>query len=348
MNFQIRPFDLYTATQAEWAALNVLKNRIDAELDPDEPPESVEDHARRLRSLPPSKNLLLWVAWAPDDNGALGMATLSALTEDTNRHLAPVSISVLPEARCRGIATRLLRPVAEAARKAGRRLLMAQTASQAPGGEPFIRGIGGVVGLVNSFSRLELAGLDRDLMRSWRGRAVERAEGFEIGLWEGPYPKEDLDAVLAMILVMNTAPRGELDMGDFEPTADLMREWDTSMAESRTERWTIYVRHVESGKFAGYTEVFWNPARPETVNQGDTGVFPQYRNRGLGRWLKAAMVDRVLRDRPQVRRIRTENATSNAPMLGINREMGFVHYRTSIDWQVEVGRVFEYLGNRSA
>jgi len=347
MSVQIRPFDLYTATEAEWAALNALKNRIDAELDPDEPPESVEDHARRLRSLPPSKNLLVWVAWDLDGGSALGMATLSALTGDAKRHLAPVSISVLPEARRMGIATRLLRPVAEAARTAGLRLLMAQTASQAPAGEPFIRGIGGVVGLTNSFSRLDLAGLDRELMRSWRERAVERAGGFEIGLWEGPYPKEDLDAVLAMILVMNTAPRGELDIGDFEPTAELMQEWDSSMAEIGVERWTMHVRHMESGKFAGYTEVFWNPARPETVNQGDTGVFPQYRNRGLGRWLKAAMAEKVLRDRPQVRRIRTENATSNAPMLGINREMGFVHYRTSIDWQVEVDRVFEYLESRS-
>ena len=49
----------------------------------------------------------------------------------------------------------------------------------------------------------------------------------------------------------------------------------------------------------------WNPNRPELLGQGMTGVFPQYRNRGLGRWLKAAMLDKVLKERPQVKYVRT-------------------------------------------
>ena len=57
----------------------------------------------------------------------------------------------------------------------------------------------------------------------------------------------------------------------------------------------------------------YRPSRPEVLGQGDTGVFPEYRNRGLGRWLKAPMIEKVLRHRPQVKRVHTGNTKSNAP-----------------------------------
>lgn len=44
-----------------------------------------------------------------------------------------------------------------------------------------------------------------------------------------------------------------------------------------------------------------------------------------------------------VERIRTGNAGSNAPMLRINRELGFKPYKSITVWQVGVDRVLEYL-----
>ncbi len=55
------------------------------------------------------------------------------------------------------------------------------------------------------------------------------------------------------------------------------------------------------------------------------------------------MAEKVLRDRPQVKRIRTGNAHSNAPMLRINEQMGFKPYKSVFMWQVEVSKVMEYL-----
>jgi GNAT superfamily N-acetyltransferase len=74
-----------------------------------------------------------------------------------------------------------------------------------------------------------------------------------------------------------------------------------------------------------------------------TGVFPQYRKKGLGRWLKAAMLEKVLKELPQVKFIRTGNADSNAAMLRINNELGFKPYMADTLWQVELQKVFEYL-----
>jgi hypothetical protein len=72
-------------------------------------------------------------------------------------------------------------------------------------------------------------------------------------------------------------------------------------------------------------------------------VFPQYRNKGLGRWLKATMLERVLRERPQVKFVRTGNADSNAAMLRINQELGFKPYLSQCIWQVATVQIMSYL-----
>jgi hypothetical protein len=63
----------------------------------------------------------------------------------------------------------------------------------------------------------------------------------------------------------------------------------------------------------------------------------------LGRWLKAAMLDKVLKERPQVKYVRTGNADSNAAMLKINTELGFKPYTADAIWQVELQKVLDYL-----
>ena len=78
--------------------------------------------------------------------------------------------------------------------------------------------------------------------------------------------------------------------------------------------------------------------------QGNTGVFPEFRGRRLGRWLKAAMLEKVLRDRPEARFLRSSNADSNAAMLRINQELGFRPYLSRTIWQTEIEKIEAYLG----
>ena len=74
-----------------------------------------------------------------------------------------------------------------------------------------------------------------------------------------------------------------------------------------------------------------------------TGVFPTFRNKGLGRRLKAEMLEKVIADRPQVKYVRTDNADMNAPMMKINSELGFKPYIAECVWQVETEKVSDYL-----
>jgi mycothiol synthase len=77
------------------------------------------------------------------------------------------------------------------------------------------------------------------------------------------------------------------------------------------------------------------------AQQGDTAVLDSYRNRGLGRWLKATMLEKVRQERPETRFIRTANAYSNKPMK-VNTELGFEHYTTDRLWQIEAERIMNH------
>ena len=82
------------------------------------------------------------------------------------------------------------------------------------------------------------------------------------------------------------------------------------------------------------------------ARQNDTGVDPAHRERGLGRWLKADMLRRVLAERPGIELVETWNAGSNAPMLAINHELGFRLARVSGNWQADIDVVRKHLEER--
>jgi GNAT superfamily N-acetyltransferase len=96
----------------------------------------------------------------------------------------------------------------------------------------------------------------------------------------------------------------------------------------------VYVAREADGSLSGMTDVSYHPARPDRVQQRFTGVRPDCRGRGIGKWLKAEMLVRIRDAYPQARWVVTENATSNAAMLAINRALGFRAHRAGSTYQI--------------
>jgi GNAT superfamily N-acetyltransferase len=340
---EILPFDGKGATQAEYAALNRHANRLRKERLPDDPPIPLEETLQNLHSIPPFVDLRLWAAWSPDQTEMVGLAELVLLRLEENQHMAQFDISVLPEYRRQGVGKQLLALITETARQDQRRLLMTNTVDRIPGGEAFMLRIGAQKGLEAHTNQLRMDELDAALVQDWLQRGEANLADFELGLWEGPYPDDKLPEVCELFDLTNQQPHGELEIEDIHLTPEQIRQMEANIFARGNQRWSFYVIERSTSKFAGYTETVWNPNRPEVLRQDMTGVFPQYRNKGLGRWLKAAMLDKVIRERPQVKYIRTGNADTNAAMLKINNELGFKPYLADALWQVEIEKVMEYL-----
>ncbi|HEX7023095.1 MAG TPA: GNAT family N-acetyltransferase [Trueperaceae bacterium] len=342
---EIKAFDPSTASEAELAAFTSFDNEMLSESRPDEAPRSLTEIRQELTSIPAFIKLAAWGVWRGPKLVAEGHVT--TWQAEDNRHLAEVHLAVLPEFRRRGLATELLAYLAREAVTQQRRLLIGTTDSFVPAGEAFAARLGAEPALAMRISKLEIADVDRELMRRWIRRAQERAGDFELEFWEGAYPETEYEAIADMKTVMNTAPRDELEVEDVHWTPAQLHDLEASLRARGITRWTLVARQRQDGAIAGYTDVYWDPRHPGRLDQGDTGVFPAFRNRGLGRWLKAAMMMRILADLPQVERMYTGNAHSNAPMLAINEEMGFSPYKTRTNWQVAADRVGDYLEHRA-
>ena len=343
---EINPFPFADATDAEYEALNRHFNRAKAETLPDDPPTPLEETVAQMKNVPAFVGIHAWAGWNPDKTEMVASGVVSFLKTEENQHLAQFDLSVDPEYRRRGIGRELLRQAAEAVQAENRRLMMTDTNERVPAGEAFMRRLGAERGMEMHTNQLALADLDTGLIEQWQAEGAERAAGFTLGFWDGPYPDDQIDAVAKLFDVMNTAPRENLDMEDMHFTPDQFRQQEQMMAAMGTQHWTVYASEAATGRFAGFTETTWNPNRPEIVSQGGTGVFPEFRGLGLGRWLKAAMLARILTDRPEVRFVRTGNADSNAAMLGINHALGFAPYISRCVWQLEVGKALAYLNEK--
>jgi GNAT superfamily N-acetyltransferase len=325
----------------EIVALNALHNVLRAESDPDYPAKPVEDTRSALHHDAP---FISWTYWRiRDDSDAVVARGKVGVLEgmDGNEHLAVAEIAVAPGARRRGLGGSLLCRAAQRAAELGRSMIMLNTSSAVPAGDRFCEAVGADLGLEAVANQVLIADLDLDLLSSWIADSVDQAD-YEIRFWDGPYPNDQLDHMVAVKLAMNDQPFDDLDIDDLEFTAEHLRGIEAMLEARRIDRWTLAAIHSPTGAVAGYTEVFWNPALPHLIQQGDTGVDPAHRGRNLGRRLKAAMAHRIVADRPQATAIRTGNAGSNAPMLKINREMGFTPHHSGRTWQLDVETALEW------
>lgn len=338
----LRVFDPQTASEPEMRAAYDLSRTLQLEQHPDERPTSYEQFVRNRRSTNPVADTYHWLAW--EGEHAIGNALISVSRLENNRHLAWYSLNVRPENRRQGVARQLLRAAAGKARQEGRTTLTTWTTSLVPSGSEALAHVRGKAVLEGKVSELPLATLDRAMLRQWIEQAPRRAPNYEIGLWEGRYPEEELEGVAALWELGNQIPRGEMNLEDEHVTPEQIRELDQQRLARGIERWSYYVRRRGGGPYMGFSEVFFEPDRPEVIEQGLTAVAPEARGQGLGRWLKAAMLEKILQDRPEATKVRTDNANVNAPMLAINHDLGFRQVASETSWELTLDVVDRYLG----
>jgi GNAT superfamily N-acetyltransferase len=133
-------------------------------------------------------------------------------------------------------------------------------------------------------------------------------------------------------------------MADWKLTEEQIRDREDWFRQVGVEWWLILAVHESTGQGAGFTEVTYDPKQPWMMWQQGTAVIDPHRGHRLGLWMKAAMLERILRERTEVKLIRTGNANTNAQMLGINTQLGFKVAWASIIWQLSIADARTALG----
>ena len=252
---------------------------------------------------------------------------------ETSKHLMFADAWVLAPARRQGIGRASLPVLLSAMEEAGARVLTAAAFEQS--GHEFLRWLGAAARYSEARSRLDLRLLDWDMVRRWVREGEERSPGSSLELYANRLPPERRDEFArASTELLNTMPWEGLDHGDLVQTAETLNEWYRRL-DLLGSLHHVYLCRDADGEIAGMTDVVKQPYEAGFVRQLFTGVHPRARGRGVGKWLKAAMLEHVRAVHPDTVFITTENAGSNDAMLAINRALGFRRYRTTTTYQVE-------------
>ncbi|MFN3266484.1 MAG: GNAT family N-acetyltransferase [Deinococcales bacterium] len=342
---QPRPISLKTAPESELRLLHEFWNARLAEIFPEDPPVPWQEHLKQWREPAAHEVSSHFVLFEHDQ--LLGVADAYWHSNDTeNPDVAWIEVLVVPEQQRRGFGTALCLALFEEIFALGRKKLFARTTSLRPGGKPFLELLGAKFGQEERINQLLVAELNRTYLR----RSLENAptDLYELVWYEDELPtdRDELQRLCNTFRIMNTAPRGELEFNDWESTPERVIEEYKNISKHGTKWILCLARHKQSGLYAGFTQMGWHPHRPKIGMQWGTGVDPAHRGHGLGAWLKAAMLERLLKHRPTVDRIRTSNANSNVPMLKINHTLGFKPFLENIEWQIDTAKALEILRAR--
>jgi GNAT superfamily N-acetyltransferase len=252
---------------------------------------------------------------------------------ESSKHLYDAEIFVLPEHRRRRIGTAFLPVVIEL--MDGHGATTVTFWAEEDSGHGFMKWVGAEPKMSSIESRLRLSDVDWGLMERWVAEGQERSPETKLEILDGPIPEEmRADYAPQLSSMLNTIPFEAMDHGEIVITPEAMREFYARLAVTETQQHTVITREPD-GVISGITDTAWAPFHSTIVYQWFTGVRPDARGRGLGKWIKAAMLLHLRELYPHAEWVSTENAGSNAPMLKINRAMGFKAYRQGTVYQIK-------------
>ncbi|MFL6239180.1 MAG: GNAT family N-acetyltransferase [Actinomycetes bacterium] len=237
-------------------------------------------------------------------------------------------VEVHPAARRRGVGRALVAAISDAATSAGRTAVLGD-APYATDGIDFARALGAKFGLdeIRSVYRFESP-----------SPAPQPVEGMSVVRWVDECPEEHVSSFADLRGVMNSAPQGgEVVYPDDIWDADRIRRIEATRREQNVRLYEVVARDDATSRLVGFTEVAVFDTWPEFGDQWDTGVIPDYRGRGVAKWVKTEMLAWLRTTEPALELLTTWNAAVNDSMLAVNKGLGYGDRERWIEAELELG-----------
>ena len=290
----------------------------------DAPERDADATAAVLRDPRPSEPVVRWLAW--DGDTAVGLAWVR-LHRDEDGGQAAVGRIAVPEDRYgRGAEQALLDEVVAVAAADGRSTLLT-SAPVGSAAEEFLVGAGFEPGADFCRLRLLVADCDQDELRATVKAA---SDGYSLVRWQGVPPGDLIGPFAATREAMNDSPADEPDLGRISWDEDRVRANARSAATRGRTLLTVAALGLDelgAEVVAGFCEIVLEGGDSVRARQSDTVVHTEHRGRGLGLWVKAAMLEWLIGAHPEVAEVVTACLAGNVHMIAINEQIGFLPVR---------------------
>src|SRR5438477_59728 len=277
--------DPNSADSAFWRRYHAFRRARHAETRPDDP--LIPDEIAEIRLRRPRK-FEIWHWYELADAGEMiswfRAETVSPTSPEyeTNRDFLWANWEVRSDRRRQGIGSSWLPVVLELMDHHGCRTVTLEAEEES--GHAFLRWLGAEAKSAGAENRLKLADVDWAMVKKWVADGEERNPETRLEIYDGHLPKSMWnDFAKQRTLLLNTMPFDDLDHGEIVVTPERLAEWYEHSDLLGDVDHTVLTRESD-GSISGMTDVVWAPYRPTFVEQMLTGVKPETRGRGIGKW----------------------------------------------------------------
>lgn len=273
------------------------------------------------------------LAWLASDADSIPAGTaFLRLLDGGQEHLAELDLRVHPAERRKGVGSRLLDTAVATARDNARRRVVAQAEAGSPG-DHFLAARGFRKVLTFRYTRLAMADVDTTVLAG----IVERPHpGYRLTSWQGTVPDELARTFAASRRAMDDMPMDDAEYGTVAWDVDRVRAAAKAVEQRGDHLHTVVAIDASNSSIAGFTELVIPGNGAGDGQHYGTGVLPQHRGHGLGRWMKAESIRQAHRDYPNLDGLLTDTADSNAHMRRINDGLGYTPTHTTHQHQLDL------------
>lgn len=346
--FSISVFDPQRASAEEWAQALAYWRLRHTEDHPGEPRPDDAHTAQNMRQYTPLHVVHHILARDAHGNlvGGLYMGVRREDTPDYEAYAPFVNVSggVRQSCRRQGIASLLLCELLALMDAEGK--TTATFNVHLPEGHAFLAATGAAEKHRSMENRMAFASLDDDALARWRAEALAPSHGLRLEIHAGRVPFERLATLMAPLsALLEDAPTTGLARPPMRFELEDFRAWYAEIDRRGGEHFLVLL--LDGDGVAAVCDASWNRLYPDRMFQRLTAVARHWRGKGLAKGVKAVMLQMVRERHPGVVMAVTQNAEVNAPMLAINRQLGFAPHRHDAAYQIGTESLRTFLSTRS-
>ena len=334
--------DFLTSTQEQWYDLLSARTDFIREGSPADPVPTFEDQRLFLSEIPTlHDHVVFWLLYN-ENQDCVGYCAIQHPKPENpdyemNKNRIYVEPVIRPSFRRQGFGKRLLQPLLHYARAVGADWLQWDTSFES--GRLFSQKIEAIEAGRQCTNRLVIKEVDWDLMRTWISEGKSTNPNVNLIRFTNLPEPTLLKGFCNLVTEINTLqPRDDLIGVEFTLTPEGLKTYARRLKSQSMQR-IIICAQEDGGELNGMTDLIYNESNSELARISLTGVRQAFQGRGLGKWLKAAMLVALKQQNLEVEYVDTENFNSNQAMLSINDRMGFKLHKQLTFYKVEVNKL---------